>query len=97
MSLPSTWLFCQVASGSSGSDVFRHLVEDSGDRAVRVGDIGPMRRENTVGFLAKQQVEGPAEDFAQGCAERFVEVGGGPNRQERSRPSGLRVGRRAPA
>jgi hypothetical protein len=40
-----------------------------------------MRREDVVGLAAQQQVEGPAEDLAQGSAEGFVEVGGGPAAQ----------------
>jgi hypothetical protein len=40
-----------------------------------------VRCEDLVGLAAKQQVKGPAENFAQGGAERFIEVGGGPAAQ----------------
>src|SRR5262249_41692428 len=39
-----------------------------------IGDIGPVRREDIVGLAAEQQVEGPAEDLAEGAAERLVEM-----------------------
>src|SRR5579862_3364554 len=59
-------------------DVFRDPVEQPGDRVVRVGDVGPVRREDVVGLAAEQQVERPAEDIAHGAAQRLVEMGGGP-------------------
>jgi hypothetical protein len=38
-------------------------------------------REDIVGLAAQQQVQGRAEDFAEGGAERFIEVGRGPAAQ----------------